>query len=92
MTINDLFDLIKDRKSKLPKKSYTTELFRSGLDRISQKVGEEAVEVVIASKNKKRSKQIEEISDLIYHLLVLMNKLGISIESIEKELSRRHNQ
>ncbi|MEA1975031.1 MAG: bifunctional phosphoribosyl-AMP cyclohydrolase/phosphoribosyl-ATP diphosphatase HisIE [Bacillota bacterium] len=83
--------LIAKRKVNLPKNSYTTELFEKGLDKIAQKVGEEAVEVVIASKNNDDLEFIYEVSDLTYHLLVLLAEKNISIKDISKELSRRFN-
>ena len=79
---------INDRKNS-KEKSYTAELLSQGTDRISQKVGEEAIEVVIASNNKKKKQVIYESADLIYHLLVLWKKLGIKNNDIAKELLRR---
>ena len=79
---------INDRKNS-KKKSYTAELLSQGTDRISQKVGEEAIEVVIASNNKKKKQVIYESADLIFHLLVLWKKLGIKNNDIAKELLRR---
>ena len=91
--IYDLYKLIKSRKEAPQNNSYTCYLFREGLDKILKKVGEESSEVIIASKNtaynRNPEETISEISDLIYHLLVLMVELGISIESIEDELYRR---
>ena len=80
--------VIKDRK-RLKKKSYTADLLSQGIDRISQKVGEEAVEVVIASNNKKKKQVIYESADLIFHLLVLWGKLNINKNDIAKELIKR---
>ena len=80
--------IINDRKNS-EEKSYTTELLSQGTDRISQKVGEEAIEVVIASNNKKKKQVIYESADLIFHLLVLWKKLGIKNNDIAKELLRR---
>ena len=80
--------VIKDRK-KSKTKSYTSELLSQGIDRISQKVGEEAIEVVIASNNKKKKQVIYESADLIFHLLVLWEKLNIKKNDIAKELLRR---
>ena len=79
---------INDRKNS-KEKSYTAELLSQGIDRISQKVGEEAIEVVIASNNKKKKQVIYESADLIFHLLVLCKKLGIKNNDIAKELLRR---
>ena len=80
--------IIDDRKNS-KEKSYTAELLSQGTDRISQKVGEEAIEVVIASNNKKKKQVIYESADLIFHLLVLWKKLGIKNNDIAKELLRR---
>lgn len=80
--------VIDERRRKLPKSSYTTELFESGLKRIAQKVGEEAVEVVIVA-NGSKDRLISESADLIYHLLVLLSARGASIGNVEKELWRR---
>ena len=80
--------VIEDRK-KLKKKSYTSNLLSQKIDRISQKFGEEAIEVVIASNNKKKKQVIYESADLIFHLLVLWTKLNINKNDIAKELLRR---
>ena len=80
--------VIDDRK-KSEKKSYTSDLLSQGIDRISQKVGEEAIEVVIASNNKKKKQVIYESADLVFHLLVLWKKLNIKKNDIAKELLRR---
>ncbi len=84
-----LADLIVERRRTLPEKSYTAELFRKGIDRIAQKVGEEAVEVVIAGKNRSREAVIEEASDLIYHLLVLLAECDVSLNDIRTKLAER---
>ena len=80
--------VIKDKK-KPKKKSYTSDLLLQGIDRISQKVGEEAIEVVIASNNKKKKQVIYESADLIFHLLILWAKLNIKKDDIANELLRR---
>ena len=90
MKINKLLEIIKDRKLKMPKDSYTSSLFRLGEDRIIQKVGEEATEVVIAAKNTNKKRVISEASDLIFHLLVLLASKDISVSDIEKELESRN--
>lgn len=89
MFIEDLFKLIKSRKKQLPEGSYTASLFKAGLDRIAQKVGEEAVEVLIAAKNKNRKEQVAELSDLWFHTTILMVELNISFKDIESELKIR---
>ena len=75
------------RKSKI--KSYTSDLLSQGIDRISQKVGEEAIEVVIASNNKKKKQVIYESADLVFHLLILWTKLNIKKNDIAEELLKR---
>ena len=80
--------VIEDRK-KSKNKSYTSELLSQSIDRISQKVGEEAIEVVIASIKKTKKQVIYESADLVFHLLVLWSKLNIKKNDIAKELLRR---
>jgi len=74
----------------MPKDSYVATLFRLGEDRIIQKVGEEATEVVIAAKNKNKQRIISETADLLFHLLVLLSFKNITLTNIEKELERRN--
>jgi len=90
--LNILFDLIKERKIKLPENSYTAKLFREGVNRIIQKVGEEAIETIIAAKNKDKNEIINEISDLIYHLLVMLAEKEIELEEIIGNLEERHKK
>lgn len=85
----ELYDVIMDRKAKMPEGSYTTYLFDKGLDKILKKVGEENAEVIIASKNRSKSEVIYETSDLIYHLLVLLVEQGVSLGDIFTELKSR---
>ena len=85
-----LYELIAKRKNELPEGSYTTKLFMDGENRIIQKVGEEAVETVIAAKNNDKEEMINEISDLLYHLFVLMNEKSIGLDDIVNCLSDRH--
>ncbi|MGA7719848.1 MAG: bifunctional phosphoribosyl-AMP cyclohydrolase/phosphoribosyl-ATP diphosphatase HisIE [Ignavibacteriaceae bacterium] len=87
--ILDLFNVIKSRKTELPDKSYTADLFKSGADRIIQKVGEEAVETVIAAKNRDKTEIINEVSDLIYHLLVMLAEQEIEFGEIVDNLKKR---
>lgn len=87
----DLYALIQTRKDQMPDDSYTTELFKSGIDRIAQKVGEEAVEVVIAAKNPSNVKFIEEVADLTYHLFVLMAQRGVTLGDVAQILRERAN-
>jgi phosphoribosyl-ATP pyrophosphohydrolase len=70
--------------------SYTNSLFDKGLNKIAQKVGEEATEVIVAALGQGRAEQIGELSDLLYHTLVLMAQLGITLDDVEAELRRRH--
>ncbi len=85
-----LDELIKDRKQKLPENSYTTQLFKQGENRIIQKVGEEAVETVIAAKNNDLKEIINESADLLFHLLVMLNEKNISLNEVISELEFRH--
>ena len=89
MNLEDLYKTILKRKKELPENSYTTSLFKEGLDRITQKVGEEAIEVIISAKNKSKQKVVSEMADLWYHCLVLLAKLNIKPEDIYKELEKR---
>ena len=85
-----LEEIITDRKKNPSKKSYTSSLFRKGLRKIAQKVGEEATEVVIDAIDEQNDTLKEEIADLIYHLFVLMAEKNISLNEIESVLVRRH--
>lgn len=89
MEFKELYRIIKDRIEKKPEGSYIGKLVEDGLDRIIQKVGEEAIEVVIAAKNTDSNQLIYKSSDLIFHLLILLAKKGVLIEDIESELLRR---
>ncbi len=88
--LNSLQEIILERQQKLPKGSYTTSLFESGADRIIQKVGEESIETIIAAKNRNREEVINEVSDLIYHLMVMLSEQNISIQNITDKLVERH--
>jgi phosphoribosyl-ATP pyrophosphohydrolase/phosphoribosyl-AMP cyclohydrolase len=91
--LQDLYDLIRDRKEQRPEGSYTTYLFNSGLDKILKKVGEESAETIIAAKNARddetRKLLAGEISDLLYHLLVLMVERKVGLHDIQAELNQR---
>jgi len=91
--LQDLFKLIQERKDQRPEGSYTSYLFNSGLDKILKKVGEESAETIIAAKNagddEGRNQLSSEISDLLYHLLVLMVERDVSLYDIAAELSAR---
>lgn len=82
--------LIARRKADPKAESYTNRLFESGVGKISQKVGEEAVEVIVAALNQTRERQVSELADLFYHTLVLMAQLDITLEDVEAELRARH--
>ena len=89
-TWQGMYDLIEGRKTDPQEGSYTSYLFDKGLEKILKKVGEESTEVVIAGLKQDKAETIFEISDLAYHVLVLMIELGISVEDITKELEKRH--
>ncbi len=84
--------VIIDRKNNPQPGSYTNSLFDEGLSRMAQKVGEEATEVVVAVLSQSKTTQINEISDLFYHTLVLMVDRGIALDDISAELERRHRK
>lgn len=86
-----LSELINQRKKDLPENSYTTKLFKEGSDRIIQKVGEEATEVIIAAKNKSKQQIIYESADLLYHLIVMLADNELTLIDIVKELKSRHS-
>lgn len=86
----NLETLINDRKINPVEKSYTNYLLDQGVDKICKKVGEEASETIIATKNSDKEELIGEISDLFYHVFVLMNNQGVSLEDIENKLKERH--
>ncbi len=82
--------LVQERKANPPPGSYTAELFAAGPNKIAQKVGEEAVEVIVAALGQGREAQVGELGDLFYHTLVLMAQLDISLDDVCGELARRH--
>lgn len=88
--LEGLYKLLQGRKDEMPENSYTTYLFEKGLDKILKKVGEESTEVIIAGKAEDKAETIYEISDLVYHVMVLMVEMGISIDEVKRELSSRH--
>lgn len=87
---HELYDVIEDRKINPVEKSYTNYLFDQGIDKICKKIGEEASETIIAAKNEDKAELIGEISDLFYHVYVLMSVCGIKVSDIEQKLSERH--
>ena len=88
-TLKALYDTVVDRKNNRQEGSYTCYLFEQGLDKILKKCGEECSEVIIAAKNGENKETILEISDLLYHLTVLMVNEGISLEEVDTELLKR---
>ena len=89
-SIFQLYAMIKERKNNNKDGSYTSYLFEKGQDKILKKIGEESAEVIIAAKNNDKKELIYEISDLTYHLLVLMIDTGLALEDILDELGKRH--
>ncbi len=89
-SLDGLMSLIEGRKTEKKEGSYTTYLFEKGIDKILKKVGEECTEVIIAGKADDKAETVYEISDLVYHVLVLMVQMGISIDDIKQELASRH--
>ena len=89
-SLDMLMKLIEGRKTEKKEGSYTTYLFEKGIDKILKKVGEECTEVIIAGKADDKAETVYEISDLVYHVLVLMVEMGISIDDIKNELASRH--
>lgn len=87
--LSRLYQLVQDRERERPTGSYTTYLFEEGLDKILKKLGEETAETIIAAKNDDKSRLVAEVSDLIYHLLVLLVARGVSLEEIGNELRQR---
>lgn len=89
--LTELQDFIEKRHDEMPEGSYTTSLFKKGINRMAQKVGEEALETVIEATNGSDEQLIYEASDMFYHLIVLLTSKGLRIEDIAKELQKRHN-
>ena len=87
--IERLYEIVKERKSDPIEGSYTSYLFEKGIDKILKKVGEESAEVIIGSKNNDKEETIKEISDLAYHIMVLMAEMGIEPKAIAEELEER---
>jgi phosphoribosyl-ATP pyrophosphohydrolase/phosphoribosyl-AMP cyclohydrolase len=92
IALQDLYALIAERKAKRPEGSYTTYLFNSGIDKILKKIAEESGEVIIAAKNKSHREMVSELSDLFYHLLVLMVERDIKLADVHAELKHRASQ
>ena len=90
MFLKFLQNFIERRRQEMPEGSYTTTLFQKGVNRMAQKVGEEAVETVIEATNGTDDRLIYEAADMIYHLIVLLTNKGLSIEDLARELKSRH--
>ena len=88
-SLAQLYDRIVARKETRPEGSYTTRLFNEGIDKITKKLGEEAVEAVIAAKNDSSQRIVEETADLLYHLLVMLVEKGVTLEEVHEELRER---
>ena len=89
--LTELQDFINRRKEEMPEGSYTAKLFKEGINKIAQKVGEEALETVIEATNGTSDHLVYEASDLLYHLLVMLTEKGLRIEEVAQELQKRHD-
>ncbi|MBR1415935.1 MAG: bifunctional phosphoribosyl-AMP cyclohydrolase/phosphoribosyl-ATP diphosphatase HisIE [Prevotella sp.] len=89
--LQELQDFIEKRHEQMPEGSYTTRLFRDGVNKMAQKLGEEALETVIEATNGTNEKLVYEASDMLYHLLVLLTGKGLRIEDVAAELQKRHD-
>lgn len=90
MDINELYAVICERRDNPSAQSYTARLIAQGEDEIVKKVGEEAVEIILAAKGQGNQRLVEEVADLTYHLLVLLAYRGLTPEDIRAELEKRH--
>lgn len=91
MNLPELYEIIAERKNNPQPNSYTCSLFEAGMEEISKKVGEEAIEVILAANQQGTQRTVEEIADLFYHLMVLMVSKEIPLDSVEEELQMRHS-
>lgn len=89
-SVQGLYDLLVGRNESRPEGSYTTYLFEKGIDKILKKVGEENTEVIVAAKGDDKKETVYEIADLMYHVMVLMVHMGITVSDVLKELASRH--
>lgn len=92
MKLEELYKIIKKRRIEKPDGSYVATLVGTGLDRVIQKVGEEAVEVMIAAKNSVNNILISETADLLFHLVILLEMKGIDIKDIDVKLDSRRKE
>ena len=88
-SVTSLYKKLLGRKEQMPEGSYTTYLFEKGIDKILKKIGEESTEVIVAAKGNDKKETIYELADLMYHSLVLMVEMGITVEDVECELASR---
>lgn len=88
--VDTLFATIQDRRTTPQPGSYTSSLFAAGEDEIVKKIGEEAVEVILAVKGQGKTRVVEETADLIYHLLVMLAGQGLNWDDVRAELEKRH--
>ncbi|MFN2234747.1 MAG: phosphoribosyl-ATP diphosphatase [Anaerolineales bacterium] len=88
----ELFQIIEDRKANPTDESYTAKLLEEGEDRILQKIGEEAVELILAAKGQGNRRLVEETADLFYHILVMLAAKELTLEDVEIELRLRHEK
>ena len=89
--LSELHNFIDKRHQEMPEHSYTTSLFKKGINKMAQKVGEEATETIIAATNGTNDQLVYESSDLLYHLIVMLTAKGLSIEDVASELIKRHD-
>ncbi|MCL4488508.1 MAG: phosphoribosyl-ATP diphosphatase [Chloroflexi bacterium] len=90
--LDNLFATIESRKTNAPPGSYTAKLFAAGENEIVKKVGEEAIEVIVAAKGQGDKRLVEEVADLVYHTMVLLASRGVTWQRVEDELARRSQQ
>src|SRR5690554_2662254 len=90
--LRELEELLYTRKEEMPEGSYTTKMYNKGIDKIAQKLGEEAVETVIASKNEKQNKLVGESADLLFHLMLLLAEKKVPLHDVVKKLRKRHEK
>ena len=88
--LDELFEIIEERKKDLPSGSYTARLMNAGENAILRKIGEESLEIIFASKDEGQQRLIEESADLLYHLWVLLSYKGITLDQVNEELKNRH--
>lgn len=87
--LDEIYAVVADRRANPQEGSYTNYLFDKGLDKICKKVGEESAEVIIAAKNGKKEEVVYEVSDLLYHIAVLLVEQGVTLDDLHDELKRR---